>query len=383
MRRGERRFGRHLHLRIWAALLAGLLATALLAGLAWRLGAGEERPREIRLTGTDGRDAGRATLEFRAQPGTVRVELDDGRVLIAHWREAGNRPAVSFLLWLVLIVAAVGLATYPVARRLTRRLEQLQQAVDALGEGDLQARVMVRGHDEVALLAARFNRAAERIEALVSAHKNLLANASHELRSPLARIRMGLEMIGRGEDATARAAVARDIADLDGLIEEILLASRLDSSQAPPEPFEDVDLTALAAEECSRAAAELQAQEVVVTRGSQRLLRRALRNLLDNALRHAAGTPEVSVYRDAETAVLTVADRGPGIPAQLRERVFEPFYRLPGHGDTERPGGLGLSLVRAIANAHGGRVRCEERAGGGALFRLDLPLRGPAPAGGK
>ena len=258
LHRTGRHFGKRLYLRIWLALLAGLLLTALLAGGAWRLYGGVETPREISLTDAAGADAGRARLDFRANPGTVRIEMDDGRVLFARWRDhADQRAWPGFAGWLLLIAAAVGLGAYPVIRRLTRRLESLQQAVDALGEGDLAARVPVRGHDEIAYLATRFNHAAERIEALVGAHKSMLANASHELRSPLTRIRMAVEMLDHGNSSTARAEIARSIVELDALVEEILLLSRLQAHAMPDEPFGDIDLTALAAEECARAGALL------------------------------------------------------------------------------------------------------------------------------
>jgi len=371
-----RHFGKRLYLRIWLALLAGLLLTALLAGGAWRLYGGVETPREISLTDAAGADAGRARLDFRANPGALRIEMDDGRVLFARWRDyAGPRPWPGFAGWLLLIAAAVGVAAYPVVRRLTRRLESLQQGVDALGEGDLAARVPVRGHDEIAFLAARFNHAAGRIEALVGAHKSMLANASHELRSPLARIRMAVEMLDRDDSGAARAEIARNIVELDALVEEILLLSRLQAHAMPDEPFGEVDLTALAAEECARAGVEFTATSVIIATGSARLLRRALANLIENALRHggASTTIDVSLERAGALVDLAVCDRGPGVPADQRERIFEPFHRLQAGAQATAGTGLGLSLVRTIMRKHGGDARCEARSGGGACFHLTLP----------
>ena len=384
---GRRHFGARLYLRIWFAMLAGMLLTAVLALAAWRLGADHESRREVALTDAAGSVVGRALIDFHESPGAARVELDDGRVLFARWRDArpGSR-GPGFLISLALIVAAIGVVAYPIARRLTRRLERLQTAVDALGEGDLGARVEVRGHDEVARLAKHFNHAAERIEALVAAHKDLLANASHELRSPLARIRMGLELLERGEHRRAIDEISRDIAELDLLIEEILTASRLDIRDTHDEPFERFDLTALAAEECARADATLEARGVVVAHGSIRLVRRALRNLLENARRHGgSATPvEVSVELLPAGIDICVSDHGPGIPVTERERVFEPFYRLPGASEADGGAGLGLALVRKIARLHGGDARCEARAGGGATFRISLPapVLVPVPAPG-
>src|SRR6516225_8384643 len=137
----------------------------------------------------------------------------------------------------------------PAAGRPTRRLERLQRGVESLGAGDLTARVKVEGRDEVARLARSFNQAAARIEGLVNAHKMLLANASHELRTPLARIRLGLELVATHPER--KVELERDIAELDQLVDEILLVSRLDATEQL-DVREDVDLSALAAEECAR-----------------------------------------------------------------------------------------------------------------------------------
>ena len=370
------RFGKRLYVRIWLAVLASLLLGAILAWVAWRL-AGPEVAREVALIDAQGRKVGSARIDLPQQrgPPAARIELDDGRVLTAQWRHGGARVPFGFLGWLLLIVLAVGAGAYPVVRRLTRRLEQLRHGVDALGAGDLATRVPVHGHDEIAFLAARFNHAAERIESLVTAHKSLLANASHELRSPLARIRMGIEMLaptaGCAQPDAMHKEIKRSINELDALIEEILLASRLDARGGADEPMEDVDLTALAAEECARGGADLAAVGVVTLRGSPRLLRRLLRNLIENARRHG-GPAAVDVYirRTTGAIELTVCDRGPGVPEAERERIFEPFYRPRSASEQDGGAGLGLALVRAIAVRHGGSAWCEEREGGGACFNV-------------
>jgi signal transduction histidine kinase len=283
--------------------------------------------------------------------------------------------------WMGLLALAVGLGAYPVVRRLTRRLERLQQGVERLGGGDLAARVPVEGRDEVAQLAASFNDAAARIEQLMASHRSLLANASHELRSPLARVRMAVELLKADARPDLKEEMQRDIAELDALIDEILLASRLDaaaaSAAAANGTFEEVDLTALAAEECARAGVALEGEAVVV-RGDARLLRRLVRNLLDNARRYGANAAatapiEVRMRRADANVVLTVADRGPGVPEAERERIFEPFYRVPGTAESGGGVGLGLSLVRKIAQQHGGSAVCLPRDGGGTIFEIRLP----------
>jgi signal transduction histidine kinase len=298
------------------------------------------------------------------------LRLPDGRWLAA--RQPHRRVAHGALLvFLAVLAIAVGIGAYPVARRLTRRLERLRAGVEGLGAGDLHARVPVEGRDEVAVLATSFNRAADRIEALLGAQRTLLASASHELRSPLARIRVALELMA-AERPDLRDAVARDIAELDDLIAELLLASRLETVEQL-ERSEDVDLLGLVAEEAARSTAEVSGQPVTV-RGDARLLRRLVRNLLENALRHGAPPVETSVDVANGRARLRVCDRGPGVPEPERERIFAPFYRPTTRAPAEGGSGLGLSLVRQIARRHGGEARCLARDGGGTCFEVDLPL---------
>lgn len=302
-------------------------------------------------------------------------------------------PPFGFVWMLMLVGLAVALGTYPLIRRLTKRLNTLQSGVEQWGQGDLSTRVKVSGNDEVAFLAERFNTAASRIEALVGSHKSLLANASHELRSPLTRIKMGLELMHGSQSEAAlqrlKDEISRNINELDQLIAEILLASRLDSAQADVGTFETVDLTGLAAEECAKSGAELQvlSESAIAVQGVPKLLRRLMRNLLENANRYAMkSTAAASVepvvltlamdgVGDAKTAVLRVTDHGPGVPKELRERIFEPFYRAPGASERDGGVGLGLALVKSIAQRHGGSVRCEAAASGqGACFVVTLPV---------
>jgi signal transduction histidine kinase len=302
-----------------------------------------------------------------------------------------TRPPYGFLWMLALVGMAVALGVYPIVRRLTQRLEALQRGVQRWGDGDLSARVPVQGEDEVADLSARFNTAAERIETLMASQrqllasqKSLLANASHELRSPLTRIRMGMELMGNHPGPSFREEIARNIDELNQLIDEILLASRLDAREADLGTVEAIDLLGLAAEESARAGAELELADGLdnlVVPGVAKLLRRLVRNLLENARRYGgpAGAAGITVIVGKEGAdgVLQVCDRGPGVPPDQRERIFEPFYRLPGASEREGSVGLGLALVKSIAERHGGSVRCEAREGGGARFIVRLPLAPP------
>ena len=306
----------------------------------------------------------------RRHGATAAFHLPDGRWLIVrHAQETTGH-----LLVLATLLVAIAIGAYPVVKRLTGRLERLKARVDLLGAGDLAARVQVEGADEVASLAESFNRAAERIEKLVRAQRAVLAGASHELRSPLARLRVAIELLG-GQRPELREAVAKDIAELDELIGELLVVSRL---EAVPElaVHEDVDLLALVAEEASRAGAIVSGEPVQV-QGDPRLLRRLARNLLENGKRYAAGSPvEASVFPlgDSGGAMLRVSDGGPGVAESERERIFEPFYRGPANA-ADGGVGLGLALVRQIARHHGGDARCLPREAGGTCFEVTFPKR--------
>jgi signal transduction histidine kinase len=428
------RWSPRLYVRIYAAMLVSLAVAAVLFAVAWQMNADSRRigpslesfaafAAEVLPPASASREEQQAALDrwqershtdlalysakreliaeagrdlppldasqttsgwLNGGPPVFAVELPDGRWLVGQRTHHGRRkPPVSYFAALALIALAVGLGAYPIVRRLTRRLERLQTSVEALGEGHLSTRIPVRGDDEVARLAGSFNRSAARIEALVDAQKALLANASHELRSPLARIRMAAELMGAQAQAEMREELTRNIAELDQLIDEILLASRLDAGAGAAPAFEPVDLTALLAEECARlndVEVQLDAAPVELA-GDAKLLRRMLRNLLENAKRYGEGTPiVVTLAKEGGDRIrLRVCDGGPGVPPAERERIFEPFYRLPGARERDGGVGLGLALVRQIAQRHGGSVQCVAHAAPGSCFEVLLPIGGGAP----
>lgn len=437
-----RLLSQRLYLRIWLAAVLSVAVLTLLVAWAWRVAAEHNRPavheivRQVVITDEHGkvlaesqsqlRRGGAALFEVEL-PNQQRLQIELSPPMPSPDRMgppdgvhrpmrgppgAGNssrwflwwvQPPWGFV-WMLLVVAlAVALAVYPIARRLTQRLETLQKGVQQWGEGDLTVRVPQQGRDEVADLARRFNAAAERVQHLMTSQKSLLANASHELRSPLARIRMGVELMQADDDANRNAGIRqelkRSIGELDGLIEEILLASRLDAKQADMGLVETVDLMGLCAEECARLGASFglqQGLQKVEVQGVSKLLRRLVRNLLENAQRYGRKSSNAQTasqasppYRDdlllllrvdeasqgaaGPQVVIGVFDRGPGVPAHLRERIFEPFFRLPGASEKQGGVGLGLALVKSIAQRHGGQVHCEDREGGGSSFVVTLP----------
>jgi signal transduction histidine kinase len=407
---------RRLYLQVYLTIVASLVLVVLTAGLTWHLMAGVppfgqpfEIAREViaelvpptdappqvrqqvidRLASNLGADLAlfgrnREPLAAAGRPlpapsrggGWVRtpvgpaisLALPDGRWLVVRMPMRPHRPSGLMLAaFLGAIALAVALGAWPIVRRLTGRLERLQHGVESLGAGDLAARVKVEGRDEVARLAQSFNQAAARIENLVGAHKMLLANASHELRTPLTRIRLGLELVEAQPER--KAELEKDIAELDQLVDEILLVSRLDAAEQL-DVREEVDLAALAAEECSRYEDCSVAGEPVMVRGDPVLLRRMIRNLVENAQLHGKPPIEVSVERRGDQAVLRVADHGSVIAEEARERLFSPFYRIPGRAGSKGTG-LGLALVRQIARRHGGEVGYSGEEG--SCFTVTLP----------
>lgn len=421
-------FARHLYLRIWLAVVGSVAVLTLVVAWAWQVAqerstqnsVQETLAREISITSEAGDQNTllqgtfeRIRSQRRGEGGGLEfvITAEDGQryhMEMSNQRGSGGgggggrahpppsaqpvpfwlRPPFGFLWLLGLVGLAVALGVFPIIRRLLKRLENLQRSVQRFGQGDLSIRVPSNGQDEVADLARQFNAAAQKIEALVRSHQNLLANASHELRSPLARLRMGLELLDEPEKAqSARQEIQRNIAELDQLVEEILLASRLEHpAQTQAQTPEIVDLLGLAVEECSRVDAELVLPDGICTTveipGTAKLLRRAVRNLLENARRYGAGKIELELElcSDKNCVLVRVQDEGQGVPTHLREQIFEKFYRVagtvPNSNENTGGAGLGLALVRSIAQFHSGQVVCIARPDGqsGACFELRLPV---------
>jgi len=403
-----------LYARIWLAVVATIVAFTLIVGVFWKQHADnlrdqalEQVQRDFEVRDANGRLIGHAlrllppdigsSSQSDGLPPRARgfgIYLDNGEsfeVILPPRPPRPPRPIPWYfspigVFWMLgLMAVAVALGTYPIVRRLTRRLETLQQGVEQWGAGRLSVRVPVEGTDEVGFLAQKFNHAAEQVESLMMAHKSLLANASHELRSPLARIRMALALMESTQERTSDAVkseINRNIQELDILIEEILLASRLDSPDASIGMAESFDLMGLAAEECARVNAELivagNVQGTFEIMGYPRLIRRLLRNLLENARRYnQAEQGDVSLSLTSEIGasnmlVISVRDHGPGVAPEERERIFEPFYRAKNASERDGGVGLGLALVKTIAQRHGGSAVCLPAEGVGCRFVVKL-----------
>ena len=423
-----------LYWRIWLTVAALVCVAVVAVALLWRLDLNHDRAQrvghELLVRGVDGAIVGQARplvggerhhwygnhddeAKHRLPTGPMfRLELQDGQTLLLELprpkrllNEQGfidSRRIALMLIkpagWAVVatvLVALIALVAYPVVRRLTRRLERLQAGVQRFGMGDLGVRVDEDGGDEVAYLARQFNDTAKRVEALVGSHKSLLANASHELRSPLARMRMSMALLPQAGDGNqvanmARQEIEQSIQELDELIGEILLASRLDHGGAATQAKTSVDLAGLLVEECARLGMQADLPDLqdsgvpsFEVAGHAHLLRRLIRNLLENAQRHGRSLDagkghdvvqvKARLWLDhAKRLNLSVSDNGPGVPPSLRERIFEPFFRLPGASEREGGVGLGLALVKAIAREHGALVVCTQAHASPGTTPFDL-----------
>jgi len=300
------------------------------------------------------------------------------------------RPHPGALAVLLAVLCVIALASVPMARSIASPVEQLTRAARGLGAGDLTVRARVRARGEVGELARAFDEMAERIEAQVRAEKELLANVSHEVRTPLARIRVALELAAEGDLERARrylGEIGADLDELDRLVEDVLSAARLDlaargGGQLARGP---VDLAAVVGEAAGRFA-ERWPDRVLKTdlaamlprvAGDAALLRRLLDNLLDNAAKYSERSEPVGLLArgEAGTAVLEVEDRGIGIAPEDLPRLFTPFFRTDRSRARGSGGvGLGLALARRIARAHGGDIEVQSEVDRGTVFRVRLPV---------
>lgn len=306
---------------------------------------------------------------------------------------AGVRPSSPVLpLWarIGLALAVTALVSGLLARLLTRRIGALRRAAAALAGGDLSARVQPQGRDEVAALAEEFNVMAERLQRLLASQRQLVSDVSHELRSPLARLRVALELAERDRNEHSLARIGKEADELERLVSDLLSLARLESGRQALEKT-SVDLAALLREVARDADFEANAAGRRVTfeasaeafvQGDRVLLRAAFENVIRNGIRH---TPEntfvrVRLDRRADVARVSVRDAGPGVPEEAWTRLFEPFARIDEARDRDSGGyGLGLAITARALNAHGGRVSAANHPEGGLEVVMEIPLPGRRP----
>ena len=313
------------------------------------------------------------------------------------------RPA-ALALRLLVVVMTGGVVCYGLARYLTSPLGKLQKATQQLAKGDLTARVgsvLEKRGDEFGDLGRDFDLMAERIEWLVNSQRRLLSDISHELRSPLARLNVALELARKRTGSEAGASldrIEREAERMNELISQLLGLARLDSGAESREE-EDISLAALVQEVAADADFEassqnrrvsvMESEDCVVT-GSPELLRSAIENIVRNGLQYTARDSQVEIrlscsqIHGRDYAVVVVVDEGPGVPEDALEELFRPFYRVEEARDRLSGGsGLGLAIAERIIRLHGGTVEASNASKKGLQVEISIPLVPPIPPPGQ
>ncbi|MEU0170679.1 ATP-binding protein [Streptomyces iakyrus] len=328
---------------------------------------------------------GSATIDGEAQDyrfAAVEVETHDRGHLkvyagspLAAEHGAVRTALTVMLIGFPLLLGVVAAVTWLVTRRALRPVEGIRREMAAITQSeDLARRVPEPDtHDEIARLASTTNETLAALETSVERQRRFVADASHELRSPIASLRTQLEVAAAHPELLDLDGAVEDTVRLQRLAADLLLLARLDAGERPSDA--KVDLAGLAREEAEgRTGVTVDAEPVEVA-GSRGQLGRVLANLLDNAQRHARSAVTVDVRREGDRAVVGVADDGDGVPDGDRERIFERFVRLDAARSRDDGGaGLGLAIARDVAVRHGGTLTAGRGPAGGALFELRLPL---------
>ncbi|WP_242392257.1 HAMP domain-containing sensor histidine kinase [Anaeromyxobacter oryzisoli] len=388
-----------------AALASGLHVRTAVYRLDGALVAAAPSPGPAPLSAAEREVLARAGTVERGEPAgsprAVAVPVRAGAgavgylVVEATWPFHGP-PLPPELISLALVLVGTGVAAVVLGGSIARPLDRLARTAKALGAGDLRARTGLARRDELGAVARAFDEMADRLQGLLHAQTELIANVAHELRTPLARIHVALDLAADGDAAVAReslAEIGEDLAELEGLVSDILSSARMELASgdgagggALPLHRAALDVAAVVEQAVERLRVRHPGRRVdvalepglPVVEGDASLLRRALDNLLENARKYSppdAGIRVAAARRDGQVAI-EVIDRGEGIaPADL-ERVFAPFFRAD-RSRTRATGGvgLGLTLARRIVEAHGGTLVARSAPGSGTTMTIALPVR--------
>ena len=275
--------------------------------------------------------------------------------------------------WLGWGLALLGLAlagAWLIASTISRSLRAIEAAARAVGRGQAPAPLAESGPRELRAVSAAFNRMAGDLAAMERERATVLAGISHDLRTPLSRLRLALEM--SGADRTAAEGMGADVEEIDKVIGQFL-----DFARGEDEPQTEGDLNSLVSEVSEsyrkrEQAISFKPENPLLLRFAPMAMRRAVANLVDNALSHAGAPVEIATRREGSRVFIEVMDRGPGVPQQEAERLKRPFTRLDEARSGAGGAGLGLAIVDRVARAHGGRFELVEREGGGLVARLSL-----------
>jgi two-component system sensor histidine kinase CpxA len=323
-------------------------------------------------------------LFFRTGANMVARAADDGRYWF-FYIVPGESPGAWFLTpdHLFMLIAAV-LLCYWLAIEITKPVRSLQKAVERFGRGNLTARVNSSRRDELGQLARTFDRMAGRIETLLAAERRLLLDISHELRSPLARLGVAVELARSGDDREAALnRIQKESDRLNSLVGGLLQVTRAegDPNSLRRNPVRLDELLLQLVEDANIEAAargctlDYYRSEPVTVRGDPELLRRAMENIIRNAIRYSPkeSAIEISLARNDGQALVDIRDRGPGVPEDALPRLFDPFYRVESDRNRASGGiGLGLSIARRAIELHKGAIRARN-AHPGLEVELQLP----------
>lgn len=344
---------------------------------------GRDRSTELRQVGphwspmTDSRMA----IAWPSRDGKYRLVIDSAN-------PPGPWSPIPNYLWMI---GATIIFCYILAVQLASPLRNLQQTVERFGGGDLAVRASNRRRDEFGKLARAFNKMADQIETLLTAERRLLQDVSHELRSPLARLRFAVELARTSPDHDrAMNRIQKEVDRLATLVSELLQVTR---AEGDPESrnVEELSLSALLRDvvEDNRVEAEAHACQIILTttdgvlvRGDRELLRRAVENVLRNAIRYAppGSAVDLAVDNKSDAAVIQIRDRGPGVPEEALSSLFKPFFRVEADRNRNSGGGvgLGLSIAQRAVLVHKGAIRARN-AQPGLLVEIEIPaVQAPA-----
>jgi signal transduction histidine kinase len=298
-----------------------------------------------------------------------------------------------FPMWLRFLSAFIIISSisYLLALILSRRVRQLRTAVQGFSAGNLDRRVAITGNDEVSALAGDFNQMAERINAMLNSQRQLVSDVSHELRSPLARLRIALELAEKNKNsAKALPRIEKETEELENLVTELLSLARIESGQFKLEK-QEIDLADLLQQivydanfegQQKQCLVHLETADNLLAKVDPVLIRSAIENVIRNAIRHAPEqtTIDVRALREANRVQIIIEDSGPGVPESELDKLFEPFSRVAKARDRASGGfGLGLAITGRGMLAHNGQVHAENRPEGGLRIRLLLPTESTIP----
>lgn len=300
------------------------------------------------------------------------IDEDEYWVLMPRSRVERNE-SLRWIGWgaLVLLLALAG--AWLIVARINRPLRELTRAAARMGRGAMPAPVTESGPTEIRTVARAFNKLAADLKRLDDERALLLAGVSHDLRTPLSRIRLGLEMLDDPGDDALKSGIVQDIEEIDKAIGQFLDFARIANPETVTEQCDLNRIVQAAAARYEASVVSVHTEPVPPLPLRPAAMQRLLTNLIENALRHGGAAVELATGHDEAHVWVEVRDRGPGIPATEADRMLQPFTRL----DTARSGsgtGLGLAIVDRIARMHGGRVRLLPREGGGLVARVELPL---------